>query len=813
MNKSNQIFLKSIGIHKISILFFILSIFPTSFVFANKCSNNLSIKVVDFHDGSILSNATVFIEEINISDITNDKGEVSFNKLCPKTYTIKVSHDDCNTVSIKINIRENTDKLIKLEHHLDELDEIIVLSDLNTKSKSVFENKITRETLESYTNSSIGDLLKTIPGVTSINTGHSLAKPQINGLHSSRVLIFNNDVKMEDHEWGIDHAPSIDINSIDKISLIKGAGALKYGGSAIAGVIVAESSKNKLRDSIHGNLFFTGTSNGRGGGIASSITKTTSKGWYTKLQGTIKRYGDYNAPRYVMSNTGLSEKNFSLKTGLNKIDSGFEIYYSLFDNETGILRASHLSTAQDLIRAISSPTPLVVRDFTYNIDAPKQSITHHLAKLKAFKKFDFGKIDLQYDYQLNNRLEYDIRRGNDRYKPSIDLELVTHSVSIDLESKISSKSNLKVGIVGKYQNNFPDPSTGVRRIIPDYKKYDLGVYSIWDFNLNEKWLFEAGLRYDYMNIDAYKYYKTSFWESRNYNELFSHIVLEELANQVLTNPVFDFNNTSAIIGTKISLDNNDSMFVNYSLASRSPNPSELFSEGLHHSSARIELGDLRFKSEVGHNFALTYEKIKENYSLVINSFVNKIDNFIFIEPVDIQQTIRGSFQLWEYKQTNARLFGADINFNHKYGDYFVFTHQSSILKGNDLKSNKPLRDMPPASIKNAISYNNLRLNNLKVSLESQYVFRQNEFPNNNFEVYVPTTETFEEVDLSTPPKAYHIMNLKANFDLFSKNNFPINLSFNINNLLNTSYRNYLNRHRYFTDDLGRSLSMLIRYNF
>ena len=75
-----------------------------------------------------MSNATVFIEEINISDITNDKGEVSFNKLCPKTYTIKVSHDDCNTVSIKINIRENTDKLIKLEHHLDELDEIIAVS-------------------------------------------------------------------------------------------------------------------------------------------------------------------------------------------------------------------------------------------------------------------------------------------------------------------------------------------------------------------------------------------------------------------------------------------------------------------------------------------------------------------------------------------------------------------------------------------------------------------------------------------------------------------------------------------------------------
>ena len=290
-------------------------------------------------------------------------------------------------------------------------------------------------------------------------------------------------------------------------------------------------------------------------------------------------------------------------------------------------------------------------------------------------------------------------------------------------------------------------------------------------------------------------------------------MIEELANQVLTRPVLDYNNASAILGANLSLDNDVSIFINYSLSSRSPNPSELFSEGLHHSSARIELGDLRFKSEVGQNIAVTYEKIKKKYSLVINSFVNKINNFIFIEPVDIQQTIRGSFQVWEYKQTNARLFGADISFSHKYGDHFSFTHQSSILKGYDLVLDKSLIDMPPPNIKNSISYKNSRLNNLKISIESEYMFRQNEYPNNNFEVYVPTTETMELVDISTPPKAYHLVNFTSNIDLFTNNETPINLSFKISNLLNTSYRNYLNRLRYFSDDLGRNFSLSMSYKF
>ena len=53
------------------------------------------------------------------------------------------------------------------------------------------------------------------------------------------------------------------------------------------------------------------------------------------------------------------------------------------------------------------------------------------------------------------------------------------------------------------------------------------------------------------------------------------------------------------------------------MSSRKPNPSELFSEGLHHSSARIEIGDLSFNSEVGHNFSITYDSSNEKSSLTL----------------------------------------------------------------------------------------------------------------------------------------------------------------------------------------------------
>ena len=104
--------------------------------------------------------------------------------------------------------------------------------------------------------------------------------------------------------------------------------------------------------------------------------------------------------------------------------------------------------------------------------------------------------------------------------------------------------------------------------------------------------------------------------------MFPEIVVEDLGTQILTNPKFNFNNISANIGVKFNLSRNNILYFNYSLSSRNPNPSELFSEGLHHSAARIEMGDLRFSAETGNNFALTYDINNDDYSFTANTFVN-----------------------------------------------------------------------------------------------------------------------------------------------------------------------------------------------
>lgn len=782
---------------------------------SQNCDNTLSGTVTDLHDGSLLSGAILIVAGTEQAVQTDLDGKFTITNLCDGNYSIQVSHLNCLTKGFTVTISGNTSKSFKLEHHLEELNQITVEGKAyGIKSKTTFENTISKEELERFSSGSLGDALNSLSGVSSLNTGNTVIKPLVNGLHSSRVAIINNGVRMEDQEWGAEHAPNIDINSVGNLTLIKGAGALQYGGDAIGGVIVAEASKAPVKDSLYGKTLLTAASNGRGASLTSQLTKSYQNGWYAKVQGTLKRFGDFEAPDYVLSNTGIFERNASLQFGLNRFDYGIEAYYSIFKNEMGILSASHLGGAQDQIRALNSNTPLIINDFTYTIMAPKQDVTHHLAKVKGFKKFDgFGKLNLQYDFQRNNRLEFDIRTGDDSDKASVDLQLDTHTLLLDLDAHLTDALSLKTGIMGRYQTNFADPNTGVRRLIPDYDKYDLGIYAVADYKLADHLLLEVGGRFDYTYLDAFKFYRTSFWESRNYDQLFPELIVEEFNNQVLTNPQLNYYNGSGTVGATYTFGKDSKLFFNYSIASRAPNPSELFSEGLHHSASRIELGDLRFNSEVGHKISLTFQRETDTFNFSVNPYINTISDFIVLEPTEIQQTVRGNFQVWEYRQTNAQLIGVDVDASYAFTENFSLKNQFSLVKGYDRTTDNPLISMPPVNTKNELIYQNSELNNIRFSLQSAYYFKQNEYPDTNFEVFLPETETMELVDVSTPPDAYHLLNFNSSIDLKASKKTIVTVGIGITNLLNTSYRNYLNRLRYYADDLGRNFLLNLKINY
>jgi iron complex outermembrane receptor protein len=782
---------------------------------AQECNSILKGTIDDFHDGTKIVGASLYIESLKKYTVTDLDGNFEFTKLCDGIYKVKISHIACETKELIIQVTGNTIYNVTLEHHVEELEQVKVEgSSIKTQTNSSQETVLKSKDLVSYSSGSLGDALKQISGVNSLNTGNTIVKPVINGLHSSRIIVMTNGVRLQDQEWGIEHAPNIDINSAESISVIKGSGALAFGGDAIGGVVVMSPQRAFLKDSLFGKTITSAQTNGRGYSLSSKLTKTYTKGWYMSGQGTYKRYGDFESPNYNLTNTGLNSKSFSIHGGYKTFEKGFNVFYSFLSNEIAILRSSHIGNIEDLVNAINSQQPLIVEDFSYNIDAPRQDVTHQILKAEFYKRFKkFGRLDVQYDFQNNERLEFDIRVGDDRDKAAIDLNLKTHSVKTTLKLDSNHGNTYEIGASANYQNNFANPNTGVRRLIPDYDKYDLGLYAITDILVNDKMRLDFGARYDYNYYDAKKFYQTSRWESLGYNIEFADIVIEDLGTQLLVNPKFEYHNLSVSAGTTYEINNHHAVLFNYSLSNRAPNPSELFSDGLHHSAARIELGDLRIDQETANRFAFSYLFSSDNLTINLETFYNHVNDFIYIEPTGTEQTIRGAFPVWSYKQTNASLLGLDLSVDYEISNQWSVKNRSSALRGRDLDLQRPLIDMPSNKTVNSIHYTNEKWFNLNASLQSELVLRQNEFPDNNFEVFIPTTNQTELVDISTPPPTYHLLHFNSDITFALADKTKLNVGLSVQNLLNTSYRNYLNRLRYFADDLGRNIQLQLQLHY
>ena len=795
----------------------ILLLVTTNFVISQNCKYTFSGIVEDFHDKSVLADATIYIKNLNKYTVSDINGKFEIPNLCKGKITVEVAHLGCETQILELTINDDLYKIIDLEHHLEEIEEVHLSTHAKIEETSI-EQSIKQEVIQNFSDKSLGDALNTISGVSSLNTGSTIVKPMIHGMHSSRLLIINNNVRMFDQDWGDEHAPTIDINSAHTIQVVKGANTLRYGSDAIGGLVLLKPKKYAVKDSLFGSSILSFNSNGLGGSMNTEIVNTYKSGFYLRMQSSLKRYGDFKSPDYHLTNTGVRNINSSFRFGYNNFKRGFDAYYSFVDNQFAILQSSHIGNVNDLVRAINSEEPRVIDDFSYDINTPNQSILHHLGKFEAYQRFkDFGKLTTQLDFQINRRKEFDTRVGDLKDVPVIDLRLFTTSFQPNLRIDSFDDFEINTGLLGRFQQNDAVSGTGANQIIPDFEKYDFGTYATVNYQPNLITEISAGIRYDFSHITAEKRYSIWEWnDDYNYDELFPEFDTGEIVgSSVLTEPEFNFHCISASLGMSKHYMDDYTLLLNYGLASRVPNPAELFSDGLHHSTARLEIGFLTMEKENAHKFSVALERKNHNFGFSINPYYNYINGYIQLIPSEegTTTTIRGAFPVWEYNQVDAQIFGIDIDVNKKINDQLSYTGNFSWLRGDNFTDDIPLIHMPGTNFTNSISYKNKELYNLTIRLQNKTVLQQNRYPDYNFWTLNPQTQQQVYVDISSTPPTYSLVNFNssATFKVFKKGSLKV--EFNIDNVLNTSYRDYLNRLRYYANELGRNFNIKLKLNY
>ena len=84
----------------------------------------------------------------------------------------------------------------------------------------------------------LGETLDGLPGVSSTYFGPNASRPIIRGLDGDRIRILGNGgATVDASSLSYDHAVTADPISIERIEVLRGPGALLYGGSAVGGVV------------------------------------------------------------------------------------------------------------------------------------------------------------------------------------------------------------------------------------------------------------------------------------------------------------------------------------------------------------------------------------------------------------------------------------------------------------------------------------------------------------------------------------------------------------------------------------------------
>lgn len=737
------------------------------------CRMSIAITIRDSLSGESIYGIRVTSTASGKTAATDSAGRCTLHDNCPgETELIFTgnSHKGKRTI---VFLNSDTTLLLFLMPKTYFTEKILVEAQIADGSETNATAIIEGKEFESKTGESLGKSLSTITGVTALNTGSSISKPIIHGLYGNRILIMNNGVRLEGQQWGSEHAPEIDPMIGRRLQVIKGASTIRYGPDAIAGVILVDPNSLPYGGALSGEMDIAGFSNGLEGFLSGFIESgfTDIPQLSLRAQGTLKKAGNVSAPSYTLKNTGYEEANFSLAGGYRSNAASIEAYYGSFSSKIGIFSGSHIGNLSDLEIALNSPVPFDTGSFSYDIGNPYQDVQHRMLKLNGYYLASPDLIlKADYAYQQNDRREYDLHSSyNNPGTPELFFSISTHTLDLVSESKFSKDLSSEAGVSGITQTNVGKG----RPFIPNFQNYGLGLFNIQKYYA-ERFLVEAGLRYDYKWQRIYAYEGDS-----------------------LVSAAQEYSNLSAKAGVVYDFRNGLSAALSLGTAWRPPSINELYSDGLHHGSARIEIGDPDLLTEVAFNASITldYDNGKDIHAEA-SLYTYQINNYVFLEPrLPPTLTIRGAFPTFYYSQGDSYINGLDFELDYSPFRFGGFVSKISLLRAFNKSADDYLAMMPPDRFETSVYFTPGDLSfirNTELRISAVTVLEQTRVP--------------ETDDYAPPPGGYNIYNALFSTDI-DINDVLLSIVFKADNIFDKGYRDYLNRFRYYTDEMGRNISL------
>lgn len=621
-----------------------------------------------------------------------------------------------------------------------QLNEVIVTGIQNTIPKATSLNLLSysRKSLDAYAPTNLSDALSNITGVSQMTTGNAISKPVVRGMYGNRLLVLLSGLRFDNQQWQDEHGLGLSQIGIDRIELIRGPASILYGSDAVGGVINIIEQK-PIKQGEHLDMTTRLYSNTKGTLTDVGYSNRKRNKWWS-IRGGYENHADYsdgNNKRVLNSrNTGYYAK---AGTGFEKKNWQQENSYNFSYNQYGFI-IDHLSQFFDADTRWARKLP-----------GP-----HHIVMLNTFSsqntfRLKASKLNVNVGVQSNKRME-------DEGGGSISLNM--HLLSLLESAKWEKRLNNRVFFVASQQFTYErNTNLGKRILVPDANLFEGNVSGFLRITLN-KINIETGVGTSYKDIKTFSTGRLNLS-----GEMHPFNVGRPVVNGLFG---FSYNPTSTL-----------NIKYNTSSGFRAGNLAELSSNGLHEGSYRYEIGNPDLKLEQNLNNDISINFSNKRWRLYLSGYYNRFFNYIYLAPTNDSFV---GFQIFRYKQQNARIYGGELETSYQPTTSFTIKESFAATRGiTDDHNNLPF--IP--AYKNVVSltytkeFQGRKLNRVSIQPAYEYYFAQD------------NPAMFE---LSTP--AYSLINLYTHArTVVFHHDFTFSLS--CKNLLNKAYASHLSRIRYY----------------
>jgi iron complex outermembrane receptor protein len=681
----------------------------------------------------------------------------------------------CTTVAAQDKHHHADDSTDVFFRHLqlNELTVTGVTGDTKLKHATTPVSIVSPQVLRATASTNIIDAIAHQPGVSQLTTGGSISKPIIRGLGYNRVVVISEGVRQEGQQWGDEHGVEVDGSSVNSVEILKGPASLMYGSDAMAGVVILHAQPTLAEGEMRANASSEYQTNN--GLFAYNLSVAgNQKGfvWDARFSNKMAHAYKNKYDGYVPGSQ-FRERSGRLMLGLNKAWGHSRLIGTIFHLTPGIIEGERDPETGELEHEEG------FSGHNYAEALPFQQVKHYKVVWDNSLNLSSGSLKAIIGYQQNRRQEYE--ESADEYA----LYFKLHTLTYDLRYLTNEWNGWKfsTGIGGMYQKSCNE---GEEYLIPDYRLFDFGIYATATKAIGERWTLNGGVRYDHRRLHGYELMEDGALRFQDFSR--------------------HFNGLTGSIGAVCNINDHFNIRLNLARGFRTPNMSELASNGVHEGSVRYELGNQQLKAEYSLQADLGLDFTSRYVSAQVALFANRIDNYIFTHRM--LEEMEEGYLTYAYTQGDARLLGFEVgvDFHPIHSVHFsnTFSYVDAQLTSyhKAITSEEKYLPFTPAphwttELKwELYHHSHATLNHHHDRHPYHRSLLNNLYVAASLDSYLKQTHIHSADGTETETPGYTLLNLSAGTDIQIRGKKVAELYITADNLLNKAYQNHLSRLKY-----------------